>query len=122
MATSSGLIVQTIQGVTCVTFNDPAVLDGAVIDRIGKELYVLVDKQDRRRVVLDLTRVEFLSSAMIGVIINLQQKLAKAKGQLAVCGLRPKLKEVFTITRLDKLLKFYPDENAALSAFSVYTR
>jgi anti-sigma B factor antagonist len=122
MASSSGLIVQTIQGVTSVTFNETAVLDAAVIDAIGRDLYALVDKQDRRRIVLDMSKIEFLSSMMIGVVINLYHKVTKLKGQLAICGLRPKLMQVFTITRLDKLLKFYPDENAALAAFNVYMR
>ena len=122
MARSSGLIVQTIQGVTTVTFNETAVLDAVVIEAIGRDLYALVDKQDRRKIVLDLSKVEFLSSMMIGVLINLYHKLGKLKGQLAICGLRPKLKQVFTITRLDKLLKFYADENAALAAFNVYMK
>ena len=116
MASNADLIVQNMQGVTCVTFHDKAILDGAVIDRIGKQLFDLIDKQDRRKMVLDMSHVEFLSSAMIGVIISLQRKHAERKGKLVMCGLRDNLMKVFKLTRLDKLLTFKKDEQAALAA------
>jgi anti-anti-sigma regulatory factor len=52
----------------------------------------------------------------------LQRKQAERKGKLVMCGLRDNLMKVFKLTRLDKLLTFKKDEQAALAVFDVFTK
>jgi len=70
---------------------------------------------DRKKLILDCTKVQFLASAAIGVFVNLQKKVAAIKGTLIICGLRQDLMRVFEITQLTKLFKFADDEGAALT-------
>ncbi len=113
------LLVETIRGVTVVNFGDVSVLDSVHIDRIGQELYELVDRFDRRQLVLDFSGVRLLGSQALGVLLTLRKKLQAAKGRLVICGLRPDLRKVFSITKLEKLFKFEPDEEHALNVFGV---
>ena len=110
----SGLIITRLFDVTTVTFRDTSILDGAVVEAIGKELYELVDSQALRKLTLDFTAVRFLSSSMLGVLIQLHKKSQAIKGRLVICGLKPELKKVFKIMRLEKVLQFADDEAEAM--------
>jgi len=67
---------------------------------------------DRKKLVIDCTKVQFLASAAIGAFVKLQ-KSATINGTLIICGLRKELMQVFEITKLTKLFKFAADEKAA---------
>ncbi len=111
------LLVQNIGGVTVVNFSVGAILDEPTIESLGKRLYALVDEQAQRKILLGLSQVRFLSSSLLGVLLNLRKKSQGIKGRLAIVGLRPKLREVFRISRTDKLFEFYEDEQEALHSF-----
>jgi anti-sigma B factor antagonist len=54
-----------------------------------------------RRIVFDLDRVEWISSEALGALIDLKKRLRGYRGTVALRHLRPDLREVFRITRLD---------------------
>ena len=112
-------LVTNIRGVTVVDFQSPSILNSVEVDMIGQRLYRLVDERAQRKIVLDFSQVRFLSSQMLGVLINLHKKAEQINGAVILCGLHPELGKVFKITRLDKLLKFAKDEEAALNEFGV---
>lgn len=117
----SQLIVQTLGGVTVVNFDTNNVLDSLQIQRMAEELYHLVDEQDRKRLVLDFSKVKMLSSQAIGMLLNLRKKSQEIKGEVMLCGIRADLMKVFQITQIDKLFKFHDTERAALAEFGVHT-
>jgi anti-anti-sigma factor len=114
---NTGLLVQGIGDVTVVGFTNPSLLDSAAIQRVGEELYDLVDNRDKRKIILNFASVQFLSSTALGVLINLKRKADAIKGQVVLCGLRPELQRVFKITNLHKMFRFFPDEVKAMSGF-----
>lgn len=118
----SGLVVSQIQDVTIVSFNDSSILETSTVEAIAKELYVIVDEQARKKIILDFHMVKFLSSQMLGVLIALHKKSADISGKTIICGLKPELHKVFKITKLDKLLNFAPSEEQALNSFDVFTQ
>ena len=118
--TEAQLVVQNIAGVTVVDFSGSAILDGPTIDAIGQRLYELVDDQAQRKILLGLSQVKLLSSSMLGVLIKLRKKSEAIKGRVAIVGLRPNLRKVFRITRMEKLFDFYDDEGAAMGSFGVH--
>jgi anti-sigma B factor antagonist len=119
MASNTSLLVQQIKSVTIVNFGDAAMLDSAHIDRIGQELYDLVERYNRTRLVLDFSGVRFMSSQALAVMINLRKKMDAAKGHLVICALKPELRKIFHITKLEKLFEFQPNEEKALNVFDV---
>jgi anti-sigma B factor antagonist len=121
MPAPSRLVVQTLKDVTCVTFTDTSVVDAHLIETIKKELYDLVDKPAGagRRLVLDMSKVQYLSSAALGVLIPLNEKVLKLKGTMYICGVNPEIMKVFKITKLDRIFKFKDSEAEALADLGV---
>ena len=97
-----------------VNFRETSILDGRAVEAISKDLYALVDDQARRKIILDMSAVQFLSSSMIGTLISLHKKSHAIKGQVVICGLRAKLREIFQVMKLEKVLKFADSEKDAL--------
>jgi anti-sigma B factor antagonist len=116
MSSAANVLIQRIGDATVVTLQESRLLESQQLDALGRELYRLVDEMDRKKLVVDCTKVQFMASAAIGVFVNLQKKSAAIKGTLIICGLRKELMQVFEITKLTKLFKFAADEKAALQA------
>ncbi|MEW4567571.1 STAS domain-containing protein [Tautonia sp. JC769] len=60
--------------------------------------------------VIDCSRVEFLSSLGLGALIRLDRQLRPTGGRLRLSGLNAHLREFFSITRLDRVLLISDDE------------
>ncbi|RMF39551.1 MAG: anti-sigma factor antagonist [Planctomycetota bacterium] len=105
--------------VAIVRFNDKKLVEGASIEEMGEELMSLVTDQHCHHLLLNFEGVEFLSSAALNKLILLNQKLKDVGGTLRICGLKPDIREVFTLTRLDRLLDIRKTEADALKAFGL---
>lgn len=114
--TASGLAIVPIRDISLVDFRHQSILDAPVIEAIGRELYSLVDELARKKIVLDFTKVQFLSSQMLGVLITLYKKSLAIKGQVVLCGVRPEIMKVFAIMKLDKLMQIVATEADAMKA------
>ena len=119
MVAQARIVSHTIKDVTVVNFEDARILDTAQIQKIGDELTNLIEKMARRKVILDFTKVQFLSSSALSVLLVARQKAVAIGGTVALCGLRKDLMKVFEIMRLDRLFSFFPDESAALKSYGV---
>lgn len=109
--------IEDVGDATVVRFVDKRILDETNIQIIGNQLFGLIDEDDRKKIVLDFTNVEYLSSAALGKLITLDKKVKSVKGKLRLCGIRPEIYEVFTITRLNKVFTIYDDQEKALDGF-----
>jgi anti-sigma B factor antagonist len=103
--------------VSVVKFRDRKILDEAVIQELGAELFGLVEVDNRKTILLDFDGVEFLSSAALGKLITFDRKVKTSKGRLKICGLTPGILEVFEVTKLNKVFDIRPDAAEALAAF-----
>jgi anti-sigma B factor antagonist len=117
----SHLMVQTMQGVTVVSFGASTMLDSGVIEQVGQELYALVDQKAAKRIVLDFANVRFLASQAVSVLLTLKKKADAIGAELAICALRAELRRVFKIMNLERLFRFYDGEKEALAAWDIYT-
>jgi len=113
------MIVQTIKQATVVTLEDSSLVDAYEIEQLGKELNHLVDKKDRRIIVLDLSKVVHLSSAALSVLLVLRKKTEDARGALVLCGVSKDLKKLFKITSLHKIFKFADTEEDGLKMLGI---
>ena len=111
------LELEPIGDVTVVNFVDRKILDDQNIQVIGEQLFSLVDEQGLRKILLNFSNVEYLSSAALGKLITLNKKLQQAGGKLILCNIDAQIFEVFEITKLDRFFKIIKEEQAALQAF-----
>ena len=111
------LVVEDIGDVTVVNFVDKKILDEQNIQMIGDDLFRLVDELGRRKLLLNFSNVEFMSSAALGKLIRLHQRLAQVQGKLILCNISKAILEIFVLTKLDKMLKIVKDEATGLNSF-----
>jgi anti-sigma B factor antagonist len=109
------LRVEQIADVTVVYFLDKRILDEPTIEVIAEQLFSLVDQDGRRKLLLNFSNVEYLSSAALGKLINLHNKLDAGQGKLAMCNVFAQILEVLAVTKFDKIFKIFPDEEAAMA-------
>ena len=85
--------------------------------KLGQELFQLVEVENYRKMVLNFSAVDFLSSAALGKLITLDKKMKAKSGTLKLCNIRAEIYEVFAITRLNRLFDIKDEEADALAAF-----
>jgi anti-anti-sigma factor len=116
MATQRRIKVNEQNKVTIVTFNDSKIIDEAEIQEFGQELYELVERENRKKIILNFGNVEFLSSAALGKLIGFDKRCKQHNAELILSNIRPEIYEVFAITKLTKLFIIKDDEADALAA------
>jgi anti-sigma B factor antagonist len=63
----------------------------------------------RRKIVLDLTKVDFLDSSAVGMLIVSSAQLKKLGGSMRIAGARSRVSELFAIVHLDQVADLSPD-------------
>ncbi len=76
-------------------------LDASVAPAFKQAVVQLVEQGDRRLVV-DLTGVDFLDSSGLGALVSILKALG-AQGEMAVCGAKGSVLSLFKLTRMDKV-------------------
>jgi anti-sigma B factor antagonist len=98
----TGPSVQRCGDVTVLTFG--AHPPGAIGDRIAAQLESRTEGLGEGHLLLDFRRIDRISSEELGTLIGLQKVTNAAGGRLTLFNLRPSVREVFTVTRLDRIL------------------
>jgi anti-sigma B factor antagonist len=119
---SPHLTVQTIDKATVVEFRTPSLMDPIDLQNVSEQMFDLVDNQDKRQIILDFEKVQYLSSQAIGIVLNMNKKLGALKNsKLVLCGVGPRLMELVRITRLDRVLTIKPSQKEALATINGYS-
>jgi anti-anti-sigma factor len=59
---------------------------------------------ENKHLVLDFSDVQYLDSSGLGMIVGVYISAKKARCRLKLINLTPRVKEIFTLTRLDEVL------------------
>lgn len=65
---------------------------------------------------LDMSQLDYISSAGLRVLLVVAKKLQQAKGKMVLFGLVPNVREVFSISGFDKIFTIEPDQATALTS------
>ena len=114
----SRLRVKQHKDVTQVEFIDRNILDESNIQQIGEEITDLVESAPTPKLLISFSNVDHLSSAALGTMITINNRVKSKKGQLRLANIDPQIYEVFKITKLDKLFQIHDSTDAALASFS----
>ena len=111
------LEMEQVGDVTVIRFTDRRLVDDAVVDGVRRSLLRLAGDPGRTQMLLDFAAVEALSSTVLAGLVSLNKRLKGQGGRLAVCGLRPDVREVFALTGLEGPLHVCGTEQEGLSSF-----
>lgn len=79
----------------------------------------LVATRNSERLLVDLSSVPTLDSSALGPLVQKLRDLQERGGSMALCGLvAPGLREIFALTRFDKIFPLHRDRAEALAALA----
>jgi len=73
--------------------------------------------ESTKRILLDFSKVEYLNSSGIALVIQMMIAASKNGQTIQTFGLTPHFQKVFTMVGITKYTKLHADEKAACAAF-----
>lgn len=71
-----------------------------------------------KRILLDFSKVEYLNSSGIALVIQMMIAASKKGQKIVTFGLTPHFVKVFTMVGITKYTSLHPDEKTACAAFN----
>jgi len=78
--------------------------------------YNQVTSQGARNILLDFSRLDYMNSSGIGLLVTLLIRVKRQNQRLYACGLTEYYRQIFDLTRLDEAIVIYPTEQEAMAA------
>ena len=83
-----------------------------------KEAVVHEIGEDQKALIVDFSKIEFIDSSGLGMLVSLL-KMMNGKGDMMLCALNPGIRNMFTLTRMDRIFRICPDRASALAQLDV---
>ncbi|MCX5660029.1 MAG: STAS domain-containing protein [Planctomycetota bacterium] len=115
---SSTILVERVGAVDIVRFGIPRVTELRDVTAMEAKIEMLAKLADKPKVLVDFGTVDFISSAVLGVLAAEHERLLQRGGSLGVCGLNKYLTEVVRVVGLNRLLTIHPTAADALKAMN----
>jgi len=74
--------------------------------------------QGARKLVLDLSKVDFVDSSGVGMLVVVVCAMEQAGGRMVIAGAAGTLKRILETVHLERTVKMYPDAASACAAMS----
>lgn len=89
-------------------------LDVSVANDVEEELNRIIEQENQKHLVLNMEKVEYMSSSGFRACISTLRKLNAKEGTLKLCAIRPSVKRIFDVIELTSLFDIYETEPEAL--------
>lgn len=90
------------------TIKEAAELKSAIYEKIEKGY---------NKIIVDLSKVDFIDSTFLGVIVNALKKVTPVGGDLKLIGFKPAVRAMFELTRLFRVFESYAELQDAIKSF-----
>lgn len=81
----------------------PDELDSVEFDKLNETMLHLFDGRSSENWILDLSKTEYVGSAVLGLMVNVRQHVKTGKGKLIICSLSRTLNDIFHASSLERL-------------------
>lgn len=92
-------------------------LDSVGADQLKASVEQLIES-GMTRLVIDFGQVAYISSAGFRVLLVASRLAERAKGTLALCGIRGEVKRLFDLAALTEMFTILPDRAQAVAALA----
>lgn len=93
------------------------VMGGPDAVSLNDQLHELIEK-DQTNVVVDLSKVKFMNSSGLGMLIGGLTTMRKAGGDLRIANATDKIESLLVITKLITVFKHYKSVDEAIESYS----
>lgn len=90
------------------------VIDHMNGEAFAKEIQQLVDDEDIKKLIIDMSKLDYLHSLALGLLKKLDSQLKALGGRLCLCDVQPTVSELLTITHLNSVIDIQLNMNTAL--------
>lgn len=111
------LLTRKHDDVLVAYFQDVRIIDATRIQSLGQELNDLVVNAENRKIILNFQNVSFMSSAMIGKLIQFAKHCNSIDVKLRLCNINENVGEVFKLMKLEKVFSIDVDEEKSIEGF-----
>jgi len=70
-----------------------------------------------QKVIIDLSRVEFIDSSGCGALLSCLRQLGDRKGWLRLCGVQKNVLRLFELVRMNRIIDIFPTKEDAVKNF-----
>lgn len=113
------ITVQYTETATIITFTSEKILEEKDIQNLQQTIIPIIDQSEQVHFILDFHNVQFLSSAVLGLLLRISKRIYEKNSTLRMCNINQKIYEIFKITRLNRIFDLYEDLQAAQESLSV---
>jgi anti-sigma B factor antagonist len=92
------------------------VMGGPAAEKFHNEIKDLIEK-GKTNIVGDLSKVKFMNSSGLGVLITSLTSVRNAGGDLKICGASDRIESLLMVTKLITVFKHYKSLDEAVEAF-----
>ncbi len=103
--------------VTIAILTEEKILQEVDIQDLENSIMALIEQVSGINLIINFCNIKFLTSSALGLLIRVIKKMHETGGKLKLCSIDPKILEVFTITRLDKVFEIYDSQAEAVESF-----
>jgi anti-sigma B factor antagonist len=90
-------------------------VNGAAEEEMMKA-FNAVSEKGAKSILLNFTKLEFMNSSGIGLLVTLLIRANRNRQKLLACGLNRHYQEIFSLTRLNEVISIFDTETQALAA------
>ncbi len=102
----------------CVVIEfDGDVMGGPDTAKLNEQLHRLID-QGKKNIIVDLSRVKFMNSSGLGMLIGALNTMRNAGGDLRIARAADKIEHLLTITKLTTVLQHFKTVDEAEASFT----
>lgn len=89
-------------------------LDG--VSEMKSYVKPFLDDDNVKGAVINFSKINFIDSSGIGLVVSIFKTLQQRQAKLSLCDMSPKNLEIFSMTRLDKIINITKTEEEALES------
>lgn len=95
---------------------DGKLMGGPFGEEMNKALHKMLD-EGKKRVIVDLSKVGFVNSSGLGILISGLTTMRNGGGDLKLAGITSKIEGLLSITKLNQIFEQHDSVEAALKSF-----
>jgi anti-sigma B factor antagonist len=103
------------QSVWVMHFALPGTLDTMEVDGLIESVLKQLQGKGADRWVVDLSEVQYMGSSMLGLFVNIRERIRQERGALVLCGMSQQLMRIFRTCCLERLFVISKSRGEAIA-------